>query len=135
MEMYDSYESPVLDSAPPYMEADLYFPYDYGQAFVETFVSDGNYAPLSEVYDNLPVSTEQILHPERYPDDTPIPVDLRDMTDILGDGWTLYDQNVMGEWYTYLILNKAYEPKLAAFRFHSQRSSRRLGWRRLRDLP
>ena len=26
MEMYDSYESPVLDSAPPYMEADLYFP-------------------------------------------------------------------------------------------------------------
>ena len=110
MDMYDSYESPVLDSAPPYMEADLYFPYDYGQAFVETYVTDGNYAPLGEVYDNLPVSTEQILHPERYPDDTPIPVDLRDMTDILGDGWTLYEKNVMGEWYTYLILNKAYEP-------------------------
>ncbi len=109
MEMYDSYESPVLDSAPPYMEADLYFPYDYGQIFVETFVTDGNYAPLSEVYANLPVSTEQILHPERYPDDTPIPVDLPDMTDVLGEGWTLYDQNVMGEWYTYLILNKAYE--------------------------
>ena len=109
MEAYENYESPVLDSAPPYMEADLYFPYDKGQVFVETFYSEGGYARVDEVYANLPVSTEQIMHPERYPDDTPIPVDLPDMTNVLGEGWTLYDQNVMGEWYTFLILNKAYE--------------------------
>ncbi len=108
MDMYDSFESPVMDSAPPYMEADLYFPYEAGPVFVESFTDEGGYASLAEVYDNLPVSTEQIMHPERYPDDT-IPVDLPDMTDILGEGWTLYDQNVMGEWYTYLILNKAYD--------------------------
>ncbi len=109
MEFYESYESPVLDSAPPYMEADLYFPYDKGQVFVEAFYRQGGYERVDEVYANLPVSTEQIMHPERYPDDTPIPVDLPDLTDTLGGGWFLYDQNVMGEWYTFLILNKAYE--------------------------
>ena len=109
MEVYENYESPVLDSAPPYMESDLYFPYDAGQAFVESFTADGGYDRLAEVYANLPVSTEQILHPERYPDDIPIPVNLPDLSDVLGDGWELYDQNVMGEWYTYLILNQAYK--------------------------
>jgi len=99
----------VMDAAPPYMEADLYFPYEKGQVFVETFYAQGGYERVDEVYADLPVSTEQIMHPERYPDDTPIPVDLPDMSDVLGEGWTLYDQNVMGEWYTFLILNKAYE--------------------------
>lgn len=109
MEVYENYESPVLDSAPPYMEADLYFPYDMGQVFVETFYNEGGYERVDEVYANLPVTTEQIMHPERYPDDTPIPVDLPDMLDVLGEGWTLYDENVMGEWYTFLILNKAHD--------------------------
>jgi hypothetical protein len=110
MEVYENYESPVMDSAPPYIEADLYFPYEAGQVFVESFTNDGGYDRLAEVYANLPVSTEQILHPERYPEDTPIPVDLPDMSEILGDDWSRYDQNVMGEWYTYLILNQAHEP-------------------------
>jgi len=110
MDMINNFDSPVMDAAPPYMEADLYFPYEAGQVFVESFTDEGGYPSLAEVYNNLPVSTEQILHPERYPNDTPIPVDMPDMTSALGAGWTLYDQNVMGEWYTYLILNKAYEP-------------------------
>ena len=109
VEFYDSYESPVLDAAPPYMEADLYFPYDKGQVFVEQFYNEGGYEQVDAVYANLPVTTEQIMHPDRYPNDTPIPVDLPDLTDALGAGWSLYDQNVMGEWYTFLILNKAYE--------------------------
>jgi hypothetical protein len=109
MEAYENYESPVLDSAPPYMEADLYFPYDMGQIFVETFYTEGGYDRVDEVYANLPVTTEQIMHPERYPDDTPIPVELPDMLNVLGEGWTLYDENVMGEWYTFLILNKAHD--------------------------
>lgn len=110
MDVYDSYESPVLDSAPPYMEADLYFPYDFGQIFVDSFTNEGGYERLAEVYANLPISTEQILHPERYPEDKPIPVNLPDLTAVLGGDWSLYDQDVMGEWYTYLILSKAYEP-------------------------
>ncbi len=106
MEAYESYESPVLDSAPPYISADLYFPYEYGYTFVELLYGQGGFDAVDAVYVNPPVSTEQILHPELYPDDKPVIVQLPDLTDILGGDWSLADQNVMGEWYTYLILNK-----------------------------
>ena len=109
METYDNYESPILDSAPPYMAADLYFPYDNGLAFVQQLFEEGGYTAVDEAYANVPVSTEQILHPERYPDEAPVTVDLPDLTEALGGNWYLHDQNVMGEWYTFLILNKAYE--------------------------
>lgn len=109
MKVFDSYESPVLNSAPPYMAADLYFPYEKGQVFVELLYNQGGYAAVDEVFANLPVSTEQIMHPERYPDDTPMAVEMPDLTEVLGGDWYLYDQNVMGEWYTYLILNQAYQ--------------------------
>ncbi len=110
LEMMDGYESPVFDSAPPYMAADLYFPYEYGLIFVQQLYEQGGYLAVDDVFGNVPVSTEQILHPERYPDDLPVPVDLPDLTEVLGGDWYLYDQNVMGEWYTFLILNKAYDP-------------------------
>jgi hypothetical protein len=109
MEAYDNYESPILDSAPPYMSADLYFPYEQGLIFVQLLYNNGGYVGVDQAYENLPVSTEQIMHPDRYPADTPITITLPDLTDLLGPGWMLYDQNVMGEWYTFLILNKSFD--------------------------
>jgi len=106
---FEDYESPVLDSAPAYIAADLYFPYEYGYIFVQLLFNENGYDAVDAAYMNVPVSTEQILHPERYPNDTPINVALPDLTETLGEDWLLYDQNVMGEWYTYLILNKAYD--------------------------
>jgi hypothetical protein len=106
---FEDFESPIFDSAPPYMAADLYFPYEYGYIFVQLLYNDGGFDAVDAAYEDIPLSTEQILHPEKYPDDQPLKVTLPDLTAILGEGWTLYDDNVMGEWYTYLILNKAYE--------------------------
>lgn len=105
---YEDYEATILDSAPPYFSAALLFPYVYGQTFVESFYDAGGYARVDQVYGQAPVSTEQIMHPERYPDDTPIRVTLPDFSNELGDGWYLYEEDVMGEWYTYLILNKGH---------------------------
>lgn len=112
VQTFDDYESPILDSAPPYIAADLYFPYEKGNAFVENLYNDGGFERVDEAFVELPVSTEQIMHPERYPDDQPIPVSLKDLSESLGSKWSLYDQNVMGEWYTYLILKKAYDEDL-----------------------
>ncbi len=108
MQAYDNYELPVLDSAPPYMSADLYFPYEKGQTFVQLLYNNGGFDEVDSAFENLPVSTEQIMHPDRYPNDVPVTVSLPDLTDLLGSDWEQYDQNVMGEWYTYLILNKSY---------------------------
>jgi len=50
------------------------------------------------------VTTEMILHPEKYPDDKPLTVEMPDLTAVLDGEWIEIDRNVMGEWYTYLIL-------------------------------
>ncbi len=109
LQSYETFESPILDSAPAYMAADLLFPYEKGFDFVVHFYDLDGFAAVDEAYRNPPRSTEQILHPENYPTDIPISVTLPDLSSVLEDGWTLYDQNVMGEWYTFLILNKSHE--------------------------
>jgi hypothetical protein len=106
---YSDFSSPVLDSAPPYIAADLGFPYEKGLAFIEHLYEQNGFTAVDGAYQNNPRSTEQILHPEKYPNDEPLVVTLPDLTSVLGEGWTLYDQNVMGEWYTFLILNKGFE--------------------------
>ena len=103
------FETPIYDTAPPFLRADLYFPYEKGLAFVEHLFELGGFGAVDEAYQNLPVSTEQILHPERYPADVPQSVSLPDLGNLLGEDWELFDQNVMGEWYSYLILAKAYQ--------------------------
>jgi hypothetical protein len=62
------------------------------------------YKSIDEAFLDPPVSTEQILHPEKYPSDKPVDVYLPDFTSVLGNGWQETDRNVMGEWSTYEIL-------------------------------
>ncbi|NNF68209.1 MAG: hypothetical protein HKN01_00440 [Acidimicrobiia bacterium] len=89
-------ETSSLDSAPEYVEADLLFPYDSGYQFVLELVDEGGIAAVDEAYVDLPVTTEQILHPDRYEagDDgfevfipaTPV------------SGWEVAEEGIFGEW-------------------------------------
>lgn len=99
-----NYKSPVYDSAPAYLKADFLFPYRAGQEFVETLHDQGGFAAVDAAFRNPPVSTEQILHPEKYPAEIPLRVDIPDLLPVLGDGWREYDRNMLGEWYTFLVL-------------------------------
>lgn len=101
---YDNLESPMLESAPSFIAEDLLFPYDTGYTFVEYLYQRGGWNAVNQAYAAPPVTTEQILHPEKYPDDQPIPVSIPDLIPDLGEDWQEIDRNVMGEWYTYLIL-------------------------------
>lgn len=103
-EYYTGYESPVFESAPSFLQEDFLFPYFYGHIFVESIHQAGGWSAVDQVYAQPPVSTEQILHPERYPDVTPQTVDLPDMLPVLQGNWQELDRNVLGEWYTYLLL-------------------------------
>jgi hypothetical protein len=107
---YSDYESPIFNSAPEFLREDFIFPYIYGQTFVEHLLDLGGWEMVNSVYSDIPVSTEQIIHPERYPDDKPIPVALPDLISVLGDGWREVDRGVLGEWYTYLVLAHGLNP-------------------------
>ena len=57
---------PVFDSSPLYLRLSLVFPYTKGMLFQNAlFQRDGQYG-FAEVFLKPPVSTQQILHPEKY---------------------------------------------------------------------
>ncbi|QGN07176.1 hypothetical protein Hrd1104_07600 [Halorhabdus sp. CBA1104] len=48
-----------------------YQPYSDGPAFVTEIRATGGWDAVNDVYEQLPVSTEQTIHPEMYPDERP----------------------------------------------------------------
>ena len=71
---------PVFDKSPLYLRETLIFPYTKGMLFQQAVVEhDGNDA-FAEVFRRPPVSTQQILHPDRYfHPTTPAQPDLPDL--------------------------------------------------------
>jgi hypothetical protein len=104
-EFYENINTPILDSAPAFLSEDFIFPYQKGFEFVQHLYDQGGWSAVNASYENLPLSTEQILHPERYPEDRPVKVTIPELSDVLGINWEVVDQDVMGEWYTYLMLS------------------------------
>lgn len=96
--------TPVYDSAPAFMKNELMFPYQYGLEFVHTIYVDQGWQGIANLYQNPPQSTEQILHPERYPQDTPISVSLDALTQAMPDNWQKLSDSTFGEEYLYLLL-------------------------------
>lgn len=103
-EFYQNYQSPVYDSAPDFLKEDFVFPYKQGLEFVQSMYDRGGWPAIDQVYTNLPQSTEQILHPDQYPADLPVTVELPDLSNLLGSEWRQLDDNSLGEWYLYLVL-------------------------------
>jgi len=90
---------------PPYAAPDSDFPYEQGRDFVQYFYDRGNWAEVNKLYANLPQSTEQILHPQKYINgEAPLVVAAPPLTDTLGSGWRLVNNNSLGEWQTFLVL-------------------------------
>jgi hypothetical protein len=73
------------------------FPYIDGSAFVYDVFEDGGWEAVDALWEEPPVSSEQIMHPERYPGDVPEIVDLPDIAGALGTDWELATEMVMGE--------------------------------------
>jgi hypothetical protein len=84
---------------PPFVERQLLFPYERGDAFVETFRERGNWRAVDQVLRlRHPRSTEQVLHPEKYAvDERPEKVDVSDLTRRLGSQWRRVDSATVGE--------------------------------------
>jgi hypothetical protein len=86
-----------IRKAPHYLREMLVFPYIKGQQFCAAAFERGGFAGLSAVYANPPVSTAQILHPEKYfaeGREEPIAVSFPDTT---YEGKKAVADNVLGE--------------------------------------
>jgi CubicO group peptidase (beta-lactamase class C family) len=93
--------------APRWYEDDSRFPYRDGYNFVVNVYSVGGWPAVNKLYESPPLSTEMIMHPQKYWEgDNPIAVEPIDLDGALGDGWREFESNVMGEFWTYLILRE-----------------------------
>lgn len=63
--------TPAMQKAPRFFRESLILPYLQGQFFVETLRRRGRWAAVNSAYEHLPRSTEQIFHPEKYPQELP----------------------------------------------------------------
>ncbi len=71
-------------------------PYVTGPGFVEALRnrSGGNWTAVNEAYEDPPVASEQVIHPESYPDDRPVAVTVPDRS---GSNWTRVGRETAGE--------------------------------------
>lgn len=86
-----------MRSAPPIIGESMLFPYLRGLVFCAKLTNEGGWKALDEAYAKPPLSTEQILHPEKYgPNgDAPMAIDLGTLEP--GEGWRELTRNVLGE--------------------------------------
>ncbi len=110
---FEEMDMSVMDSAPLIIQETLMFPYDEGAVFVEHLYQQGGWPAVNAAFAQPPVSTEQILHPERYPEDIPQVVSLPPLTDTLGNGWHQVDEDILGEFQLGLYL-ALHEPQQTA---------------------
>lgn len=57
---------PIFDAAPLYLRESLLFPYSKGFTFQQAVVRRMGQKAFTEVFQNPPASSQQILHPEKY---------------------------------------------------------------------
>jgi hypothetical protein len=95
-----------LRQAPPIISESMIFPYLRGMVFCAKLTNQGGWKAVDEAYKNPPVSTEQILHPEKYKTklDLPMMIDLGELK--AGDGWKELGRNVLGELQTAIMLGR-----------------------------
>ena len=106
----------VFDSAPYVLQRTTTFPYLVGPAFVfALYSSENDWAPVNRAYELLPISTEQILHPEKYlAGERPVAVELPDVAGALGGGWSVLDEDTLGELLLGIYLETGADQEVAA---------------------
>lgn len=99
--------SEQIDKAPRALRESLLFPYQRGLTWVQSLFKRDGWARVSQAYTDLPQSTEQIMHVEKYfAREAPIKLAQPDLSQTLGKGWKRVDYDVNGEWSFYLILDE-----------------------------
>jgi len=99
-------EFPLFREAPSFLKQSLLFPYTYGASFLQKVRARDTWSAVDHLYRDLPVSSEQILHPEKYLNrrENPVPVESADPAAALGSSWRTRYRNVLGEFTLYLLL-------------------------------
>jgi hypothetical protein len=118
----DNSQYPVFSKAPLYLRATMLFPYEAGESFQQAaFLHDGQSA-FGLVFRKPPVSTSQILHPERYfawaaPVTVDLPKPAANMKAAVQGFFGEEDMQVLLRQYVSIAVSQGLSPDLAGGRY------------------
>ena len=89
----------ALSDVPEAIIEELLFQYYGGVSFVSRLLREKGWIGMDRLYSSPPLSTEQVLHPEKYLDlpDPPTRIDLKDLSILFESDWKEIENNVLGE--------------------------------------
>src|SRR5262249_5758295 len=99
----------VYARAPLILRQQLVFPYVHGLAFIKEALAHGGWEGLDSVYRHPPVSTAQIMHPEKYftaAPEMPRAVALELAEAAHGSAWKKLKRDVLGEFLLSVVLQQ-----------------------------
>jgi len=93
-------------TVPLYLQQRLLFPYVSGRDFMLRALRADGWQGTRGIYQDLPESSEQILHPDKYfrERDRPTVIDLAGLAEALGPAWQLDGADTLGEIGTRLLI-------------------------------
>lgn len=104
----------IPETTPDIVANELLWPYTAGEIWVRFLRQEGGWEAVNAAYSNPPVSSEQIMQPERYlAGDMPQTVTVTSNLDLLGAGWSEARQGVMGMFHLDQYLSTQLESDLA----------------------
>ena len=89
--------SPPPKGVPQFILNMSEWPYIAGPRFIAALEQRGGLTLVDQALRHWPISTEQVIHPERYPGDVPTPLDIPQLAPKLGKGWRDLDVEEVGE--------------------------------------
>jgi hypothetical protein len=109
-------KDPHLSKAPNIIRDELLFPYLAGTSFTQQFLkAHTGWKDLPILFENPPVSSAQIIHPELYLKGVkPEHVALPKWNDVVPSDWKLLEENVLGEFGLQEVLKQFIGDDLAA---------------------
>jgi hypothetical protein len=127
------------EGIPPALVRELAFPYEDGFNFVLKVYDAGGWEAINDAYSNLPTTTEQILHPEKYlAGEGALEVTLGDRGYSSGPEWETVWDTTLGEFYLREHLRAGLSRSQAAraaagwggdhFKLHYQPETGEIGW-------
>lgn len=93
----DTASASVFDNAPKFFQDSLLFPYVYGFDFTAYHYMRGGFEAVDRMYNALPESIEQIMHPEKYGIDHPVPVTLEPFRSMIKKDFDIIQDDTLNE--------------------------------------
>ena len=110
----DEARSTLSDEIPVAIMEQLLFQYYGGVSFVSRYLNERGWLGINRIYSDPPLSTEQVLHPEKYIDnpDPPTRISLGALSLLFSAGWTEIEDNTLGELMVRVLFTEFFSKKL-----------------------